>query len=81
MEFASFTKFNGSLTVHFFTSNLQVYALDGCDKAIKMWDSFSDDDKKYFIERAMEKINKIESEMTENESISQDYNAWFDKRF
>ena len=58
MEFSTFTKFNGQLTVHFFTDNLQVYALDGCNKAIQMWNKFSDDDKKYFVATEWEKQNK-----------------------
>ena len=58
MEFASFKKFNGSLTVHFFTDNLQVYALDGDKKAIEKWENFSEQDKQYFVSREWEKINK-----------------------
>jgi hypothetical protein len=81
MEFASFQKFNGSLTVHFFTNNLQIYALDGCDKAIQMWDAIPTNDQKYMTQRALEKMLEIKSEMTENESIEQDYNEWFAKRF
>jgi len=81
MEFASFTKFNGQLTVHFFTDNLQVYALDGSKAAIEKWNEFSDDDKSYFVSREWEKMTENKSEMTENESINLDYQAWFNKRF
>ena len=64
MEFSTFKKFNGSLTVHFFTDNLQVYALDGCEKAIQMWNAYSDDDKKYFVAKEWEKQNKkLENEI------------------
>jgi hypothetical protein len=58
MEFSSFKKFNGSLTVHFFTNNLEIYAVDGCELSIAMWDNFSDDDKAYFVAREWEKQNK-----------------------
>ena len=58
MEFASFKKFNGSLTIHFFTDNLMVYALDGDKKAIEKWENLSKQDKDYFVSREWEKQNK-----------------------
>jgi hypothetical protein len=58
MEFASFQKFNGSLTVHFFTDNLQVYAVDGHELSIAMWENLSKEDKEYFVSQAWEKQNK-----------------------
>jgi antitoxin component HigA of HigAB toxin-antitoxin module len=57
MEFASFQKFNGQLTVHFFTNNLEIYALDGSEKAIQMWEAFSKEDKEYFVSREWDKQN------------------------
>ena len=58
MEFASFKKFNGQLTVHFFTDNLMVYALDGSKEAIEKWENLSKDDKSYFVSCEWEKQNK-----------------------
>jgi hypothetical protein len=58
MEFSSFKKYNGALTVHFFTSNLEVYALDGNELAIAMWDNLTKSDKDYFVAREWEKQNK-----------------------
>jgi len=65
MEFSSFKKYNGTLTVHFFTNNLEVYALDGHPLSIAMWENLSKDDKEYFVSRAWEQQNEMKSKYDE----------------
>jgi hypothetical protein len=58
MEFSSFKKYNGTLTVHFFTDNLQIYAIDGHPLSIAMWENLKKEDKEYFVSQAWEQQNK-----------------------
>jgi hypothetical protein len=65
MEFASFKKYNGTLTVHFFTDNLQIYAVDGHELSIAMWENISKEDKAYFVSQAWEQMNEMKSKYDE----------------